>query len=128
MRLGRLEAIANGVERVRALARDFSPEAGAATTGVPADTTRRIARAFAAAPSAACYGRIGTCTQEFGTLASWLVDVVNVLTGNLDRPGGSLFPLPAHTPADDRPRKPSRVPYARWKSRMINVRTRCACP
>ena len=50
-----------------------------------------MARELAAAPRAACYGRIGTCTQEFGTLASWLVDVVNVLTGNLDREGGAMF-------------------------------------
>ena len=54
-------------------------------------TIRRIARELAAADSAAVYGRIGTCTQEFGTLASWLVDVLNVLTGNLDRPGGAMF-------------------------------------
>ena len=54
-------------------------------------TIRRIARELAAAPTAAVYGRIGTCTQEFGTLASWLVDVVNVCTGNLDRPGGAMF-------------------------------------
>lgn len=118
VRMGRLEAMANGVDAVRALARDFAPEAVVGATGVPAETTRRIARAFASARTAACYGRIGTCTQEFGALASWLVDVVNALTGNLDRSGGALFPLPAHSPADDRPRKPSRVPYARWRSRV----------
>lgn len=118
VRMGRLEAIAHGVDAVRSLARDFAPEAVADATGVPAETTRRLARAFAAAKTAACYGRIGTCTQEFGALASWLVDVVNALTGNLDRPGGALFPLPAHAPSDDRPRKASRVPYARWRSRV----------
>ena len=56
---------------------------------------RRLARELAAAPSAAVYGRIGTCTQEFGTTASWLIDVVNVLTGNLDRPGGIMWTTPA---------------------------------
>jgi anaerobic selenocysteine-containing dehydrogenase len=61
---------------------------------------------------------MGTCTQSFGTLASWLVDVLNVLTGNLDRPGGVLFPRPAHAPAEDRPRRAGRVPYARWRSRV----------
>ena len=55
------------------------------------------------AEQAACYGRIGTCTQEFGTLASWLVDVVNVLTGNLDREGGAMFPRAAAGPGRDRP-------------------------
>jgi anaerobic selenocysteine-containing dehydrogenase len=116
--LGRLADFTSGVDEVAALARDFAPEAVAAATGVPAATIRRLARELAAAERAACYGRIGTCTQEFGTLASWLVDVVNVLTGNLDRPGGALFPRPAHSPADDRPRKPGRVPYARWRSRV----------
>ena len=62
-----------------------------------------LARELAAAPSAAVYGRIGTCTAEFGTLASWLVDVVNVLTGNLDRPGGAMFPLAPRTAARGTP-------------------------
>jgi anaerobic selenocysteine-containing dehydrogenase len=84
-----------GVEEVLALARDFSPGAVAEVTGVPADAIERIARELAAAPRAALYGRIGTCTQEFGTLASWLVDVLNALTGNLDREGGAMFPRAA---------------------------------
>src|SRR5262245_14075825 len=73
---------------VEALAREFSAEAVADYCGVAAQTTRRIARELAAAPSAACYGRLGTCVQEFGTLASWAIDLLNVLSGNLDRPGG----------------------------------------
>nr|WP_309139987.1 molybdopterin oxidoreductase family protein [Micromonospora sp. 4G55] len=63
---------------------------------VPAPRIRRLARELAAAPTAAVYGRVGTCTVAFGTLTSWLVDLVNVLTGNLDRPGGAMFPLAAH--------------------------------
>ena len=59
-----------------------------------AATIRRLARELAAAPTAAVYGRIGTTTTEFGTTTSWLIDVVNVLTGNLDRAGGSMFPMP----------------------------------
>ena len=75
--------------------RDLTPEWAATRTGVPAHAIRRLARELAGAESAAVYGRIGTCTQEFGVLASWAVDVLNVLTGNLDRPGGALFTLPA---------------------------------
>ncbi len=116
--LGRLAEHVRGVDEVAALARDFAPEAVEGVTGIPADRIRELARAFAAAPSAACYGRIGTCTQEFGTLASWLVDVLNTLTGNLDRVGGALFPRPAHGPAEDRPRRRGRIPYARWRSRV----------
>ena len=45
---------------------------------------------------AAVYGRIGTHTAAFGTIAAWAVDVLNVCTGNLDRPGGAMFATPAH--------------------------------
>lgn len=118
VRLGDLEEHMNGVSEVRDLAREFAPELVAETTGLEADAIRQLAREFAAAERAVCYGRIGTCTQEFGSLASWLVDVVNALTGNLDSPGGIMFPWPAHDPADPTPRRKGHVPYARWKSRV----------
>ncbi|WP_344829278.1 molybdopterin oxidoreductase family protein [Actinocorallia longicatena] len=104
----------DGLERLRELAADFSPEATAAVTGVPAEVTREIARELAAAETAAVYGRIGTHTQSFGTLSSWLADVLNVLTGNLDRAGGAMFPKPAHWGG-----KRNR-PYTtgRWRSRV----------
>ncbi|MFL5896619.1 MAG: molybdopterin-dependent oxidoreductase, partial [Thermoleophilaceae bacterium] len=86
----------DGLDRARELVADFEPERAAEATGIAADDIRRMARELAAAERAAVYGRIGTCTQEFGTLASWLVDVLNVVTGNLDRPGGAMLPLPAH--------------------------------
>jgi anaerobic selenocysteine-containing dehydrogenase len=85
----------NGVHEVAALARPFSPEVVAPVCGIDASTIRRVAHDLAAAPRAAVYGRIGTCTQDFGTLTSWLVDVLNVMTGNLDRPGGAMFTRPA---------------------------------
>jgi anaerobic selenocysteine-containing dehydrogenase len=85
----------------------FTPEFAAAPTGVPAATIRRLAREVAAAPTAAVYGRIGTTTTEFGSTASWLIDVVNVLSGNLDRPGGSMFPLPVAGGATTRGRRGS---------------------
>ena len=92
---GRLEDHTNGIDVVRRLAEPFTPDRVAPVTGIDADEIRRIARELAAADRAVVYGRIGTCTQEFGTLASWLVDVVNLLTGNLDRPGGAMFTKPA---------------------------------
>jgi anaerobic selenocysteine-containing dehydrogenase len=116
VRLGRLEPLVRGVEELRTLAKDFAPEAVAAATGISAATIRRLARALAAAPTAAVYGRIGTCTQEFGTLASWLVDALNALTGNLDRPGGAMFPRPATGRALDAGRGSGRIPYARFRS------------
>ncbi|WP_020100931.1 molybdopterin-dependent oxidoreductase [Mycobacterium sp. 360MFTsu5.1] len=107
-----------GVEQVRALAADFAPEAVEQACGVGADEIRELARELAAAPTAAVYGRIGTSTVEFGTIGSWLVDVVNILTGNLDRPGGVMFPLGAAVPAP-RPPKPGRgFRTGRWASRV----------
>jgi anaerobic selenocysteine-containing dehydrogenase len=94
--LGRLAPHVNGLDQVRSLVQPFTPEAVAARCGIDASTIRDLTHRFAAAPRAAVYGRIGTTTVDFGTVASWLVDVLNVLTGNLDRLGGSMFPLPAH--------------------------------
>ena len=80
-----------GVEQVSLAVAPFTPEVAAPRCGIPADTIRGLARTLATTPRAAVYGRIGTCTQEFGTLASWLIDVINVLTGHLDVPGGVMF-------------------------------------
>ncbi|MGV0735497.1 molybdopterin-dependent oxidoreductase [Mycobacterium syngnathidarum] len=116
--LGRLGEHVTGVEEVRTLADEFSPEAVEAACGVDADEIRELARELAAAPTAAVYGRIGTSTVEFGTVGSWLVDVINVLTGNLDRPGGAMFALGAAAPAP-RPPKPGRgFKTGRWASRV----------
>jgi anaerobic selenocysteine-containing dehydrogenase len=84
-----------GLEAFREAIAPFTPDAVAEATGVPAETIRRLAREFAAAPSASIYGRIGTTTTEFGSTATWLIDSLNILTGNLDRPGGAMFAMPA---------------------------------
>ena len=109
-----------GLDEVRALAQPFTPEAVADATGVAAPEIRRIARELAAAPAAAVYGRIGTTTQSFGALASWLVDVVNVLTGNLDRPGGAMFNAPAAGSANTQgaPGRGRGTAIHRWASRV----------
>lgn len=92
VRLGRLAPHVDGAEALRLAVADFAPERVAARCGIDAEEIRRLARAIAAAERAAVYGRLGTCTQEYGTLASWLVDAINVLTGHLDEPGGAMFP------------------------------------
>ena len=94
--LGRLAEHVNGLNELMDLVRPFSPEMVEPRCGVDAAVIRELAHQLAAARSAAVYGRIGTTTTEYGTVASWLVDVLNVLTGNLDRPGGAMFALPAH--------------------------------
>ncbi|GAA1612803.1 molybdopterin-dependent oxidoreductase [Actinoplanes couchii] len=114
--LGDISGHVLGVDAVRALAADFPPSIAADICGIPEDRIRTLARELATAPTAAVYGRIGTCTVEFGTLTSWLVDVVNILTGNLDRPGGVMFPLAAHTSGAARPGRGFRT--GRWHSRV----------
>jgi anaerobic selenocysteine-containing dehydrogenase len=116
--LGGLAEHVVGIEQVRALAEGFAPEVVAEHCGVPAEDIRVVARELAAAPTAVVYGRIGTSTVEFGTLGSWLVDVVNVLTGNLDRRGGAMFPQSPVSQAA-RPPKPGRgFRTGRWHSRV----------
>jgi anaerobic selenocysteine-containing dehydrogenase len=89
--LGTVSEWVVGVDEVRQAVAPFTPELAAARCGMAADTIRALARQLASTPRAAVYARIGTCTQEYGTLASWLVDVLNTLTGHLDLPGGVLF-------------------------------------
>ena len=91
VRLGRVAPHVNGVDALQSAVQPFAPEKLADRCGIPAANIRRLARELAAAPRAAVYGRIGTCTQEYGTLVSWLVDVLNTLTGHLDEPGGAMF-------------------------------------
>ncbi len=104
--LGHLAEHVTGLEEVRDIVAPFTPEAVATRTGIPAETIARIAREMAEAESGSVYDRVGAHQQEFGTLTSWMSDVINVLTGNLDRAGGRMFPLAAHgTPDPDSPRQ-----------------------
>ena len=93
--LGRLAQHTRGVAELEPALKRFSPETVEAACGVPGTTIRELARELANAQRAVVYGRIGTCTQTFGAVTSWLIDVCNVLTGNLDRPGGAMFPKAA---------------------------------
>ncbi|HLZ58752.1 MAG TPA: molybdopterin oxidoreductase family protein, partial [Ktedonosporobacter sp.] len=117
---GRLAEHIAGFEQVREVARFFAPEVVASACGIAPDTIRELARDLAHAPRAAVYGRIGTCTQEFGTLTSWLVDVLNTLTGNLDREGGAMFPKAAVGASNTRglPGKGRGLRMGRWRSRV----------
>jgi anaerobic selenocysteine-containing dehydrogenase len=84
-----------GLDEVVALASPFTPERVADQTGVSAHTIRRMAEELANADHPVLYSRIGACTQEFGTLSTWLVFVINAAIGALDRSGGAAFPKPA---------------------------------
>jgi anaerobic selenocysteine-containing dehydrogenase len=115
-----------GLDDVLRAAAPFTPEAVEPATGLPAATVRRLARELAAAPAACVYGRLGTTTAEFGTLTSWLVDVVNAATGRtvtgiplrtaVPDSGSNRSPSASRlllTPAW-RPATPSRAPGRSW--------------
>jgi anaerobic selenocysteine-containing dehydrogenase len=91
----RIMSVLNGLDEMRDAVRPFAPERVAPVTGVGADTIVRIAHELSNAPTAAVYGRIGVNTVEFGTTNAWLIDAMNVLTGNIDTRGGAMFTSPA---------------------------------
>ena len=113
----RVTAVSHGLDELRRLATRFPAERVAPAIDVSADVIRSLARDFAAAERACAYARVGVCQNEFGPLASWLVEALNVVTGNLDRPGGSMFATPA---ADIAPlgRLVVGNHHGRWRSRV----------
>ena len=116
--LGHLDSFTTDVDVVARVVAEFSPERVALVTGIDAHEIRGLAREFAAAKSAVCYGRIGVSTQEFGGVCQWLITVLNIVTGNLDRPGGAMFTLPAFDPITAPRSLTSPGSYGRWKSRV----------
>jgi anaerobic selenocysteine-containing dehydrogenase len=92
---GHLADFVTGLDVVAAACADFEPEQVADFCGIEAASIRAIARELAAADAAICYGRMGVSTQAFGALCQWLIQIINIATGNLDKPGGCLFTLPA---------------------------------
>jgi len=103
-----------GIDEVGIVVAQFAPEDVESTTGIEAATIRAIAHDFAAAGSAACYGRMGVSVQAFGTVNHWLIQLINLVTGNLDRVGGTLF---AHPAVNDFARtRPGQ--FNRFKSRV----------
>ena len=113
-RPGRLEGFTDGLATLRDVVAEFPPERVAAVTGVAAEEVRAVARELAAAEAGVCYGRLGVSVQEHGGLCLWLVNAVNVVTGNLDRAGGAMFPRPAI----DMLKLTGRGHWGRWKSRV----------
>ncbi len=112
---GRLAEFTAGIDEVAAAVESISPERVEAWTRVAASDIRRLTRQLAGADRGCVYGRIGTHAAAFGTLAAWACDVLNLLTGNLDRAGGVMFPSPIHEP---RSRAARSFQVGRWKSRV----------
>ena len=124
-RLGRLDKRVKNVDQLAALVGPLSPERVADRTGVPPETTRRIAADFSGATRAACYGRVGLCTQQDGTLASWLAQALNLMTGRVDEEGGMMLPTPAVDALGILSRLGLRGTYDRWRSRVRQLPEFC---
>lgn len=114
----RLAPLVDGIAEIETLVAPFTPEMVAGATGVAADVTREVAREFASISPAVAYGRVGVSMQEFGGLASWLINVLNVVTGNLDRVGGAMFTRPAVDLVDLAARVGQRGHFDKGRSRV----------
>lgn len=117
--LGPLQSVARNLDALRAAAEGVTPERAAGPTGIEADEIRRLAREFAEADCAVIYARVGVSMHPFGALCHWLVNALNLITGNLDRAGGAMFPQPAFDLiAGARALGVGRGSFGRWKSRV----------
>jgi len=113
--------LVDGVDTMRRVASEWPPSRVSAVTGIDEDRIRRLARELAGTPKSVVYGRIGLCNQEFGSLASWLVDVINILTGHFDTPGGAMFPKPAAWSITTQPLpglEDGAPEFGRWRTRV----------
>ena len=111
----------DGVDTMRRVAADWRPSRVSAVTGIGEDRIRRLARELAGTEKSVVYGRIGLCNQEFGSLASWLVDVINILTGHFDTPGGAMFPKPTAWSITTQPLpglEGGVAEFGRWRTRV----------
>jgi anaerobic selenocysteine-containing dehydrogenase len=121
VRLGRLEGRVKNVDALAAFVRELPPERVARRTGVAPEITRRLASDFARATRAACYGRVGLCTQRHGTLAAWLAQALNLVTGHLDEVGGMMLTTPAVDFVAILSRLGLRGTYDRYRSRVRHL-------
>ena len=115
---GHLAAMLDGLDGLRDLCLPYTPEQAARHTGIAADDIRRLARDFAGAGAAVCHGRMGVSTQRFGALCQWLIQLLNIVTGNLDRIGGSMFTRPAFDVIGLASGSGQRGSYARRRTRV----------
>lgn len=118
VKLGHLESVVEGLEQLRAATQEFSPQWAESITGISSITLEKVVREFCAAPSAVCYGRMGASVQAFGGLCGYLLTMVNVLTGNLDREGGAMFSLPAVDVLTSTAQLKQQGHFNRYKSRV----------
>lgn len=115
LRVDKVAAYTDGIQTIGELTQAYSPELVAPLIGIEASVIRQIVQDFCAAEEAICYGRLGVSVQEYGSLCHWLINSINILTGNIDQAGGVMFPLPA---MDFVKLLKHEAKAFRWKSRV----------
>ncbi|HRI72485.1 MAG TPA: molybdopterin-dependent oxidoreductase, partial [Polyangium sp.] len=118
VQLGHLQGFVEGMQALEKAVAPFSPESCESITGLSSATVRQLARDYANAKRAACYGRVGVCIQEFGGVGAWLINALNILSGNLDREGGAMFTSPALDIVGYADRIGMRGSFNRFRSRV----------
>ncbi len=88
-------AYADGLAEVESAVAHFTPALAEQMSGVPAADIERVALELATAEGGVAYGRVGVSTHEFGSVCQWAVNLLNIVTGNLDSVGGAMFSSPA---------------------------------
>ena len=118
VKLGRFEKELVGFEQLKNIFQDFTPELVAQKTGISATTITALTKEFVKNDKAVCYGRMGLSTQKYGGLCQWLINLINLVTGNLDEIGGAMFPKPA---LDFVGNRSNSHKFGRWHSRVSNL-------
>ena len=116
--LGHIQHHLNNFDLIEPLVSEFSPAAVAPIVGIDESEIERIVLEYVAAKTAVLYGRMGLSTQQHGGLCHWLINTINIVSGNFDKPGGMMFPSPAIELARDK----QKEVFGRWKSRVRNLR------
>jgi anaerobic selenocysteine-containing dehydrogenase len=115
---GRLASMIKGLELLEPLFQDIDLDQVSRITGVMREVIEQVAQDLQNHEPAVCYGRMGVSTQAYGAICQWLINLINILTGNFDRRGGVLFTKPAIDLVDFASRVGSRGSFRRRKSRV----------
>jgi anaerobic selenocysteine-containing dehydrogenase len=107
-------------EGLKEMFQPYAPENTAPLAGIEPAVVRQLVTDFCDATSAVCYGRMGLSTQEHGVLCQWMINLINILTGNFDTEGGAMFPSPAFDPIGMSGRGTYKK-YNRWQSAVRNL-------
>lgn len=115
------QQVIKNLDLLQTISKPYSPEFVEPLTGIPASRIHDLTLKFCSASKAVCYGRLGTCIQEFGGLASWLIQAINLLSGNFNTVGGTMFTTPALDIISLTSSLGEQGSFNRWQSRVQNL-------